>query len=400
MRPLALGMRPLLLAGAAIALTLALGACAAVGPDYHVPDAAVVKTPAAQAPFIGTASGIATDAPLPGRWWHLYNDPVLDDLEQQALAANNDLRVAAANLEHARSVSIGAEAGREPDIGVSAAAERARVSGESYLLNQPLPVANLGDAGVQIAYQVDLFGRIRRGIEAAHASEEAVAAQRDAVRVTVAAEVARAYVGACAAGEELALAREALSSQERSLDVMRQLARNGRGSVQEVALAGARTEQLRAMAPRYAALRQAALYRLAYLTGKLPADYPRAAEGCVVIPTVAGVLPVGDGAALLSRRPDVRAAERRLAAATARIGVATAELYPSVTLGLGGGSTGFLEDLGQAAANRWSMGSLINWSFPGKGARARVRAASADTDAELARFDGTVLEALRETVEG
>ena len=118
MRPLALGMRPLLLAGAAIALTLALGACAAVGPDYHVPDAAVVKTPAAQAPFIGTASGIATDAPLPGRWWHLYNDPVLDDLEQQALAANNDLRVAAANLEHAHAVSTGAEAGREPDVGM------------------------------------------------------------------------------------------------------------------------------------------------------------------------------------------------------------------------------------------------------------------------------------------
>jgi len=93
----------------------------------------------------------------------------------------------------------------------------------------------------------------------------------------------------------------------------------------------------------------------------------------------------------------VRAAERRLAAATARIGVATAELYPSVTLGLGGGSTGFLEDLGQAAANRWSMGSLINWNFPGTGARARVRAANADADAELARFDGTVLEALRET---
>ena len=387
------GMRGLLLAGAA----LSLGACAAVGPNYHVPDAAVVRAPAAQAPFIGTAPGIATDAALPARWWHLYNDPVLDDLEAQALAANTDLRVAAANLEHARAVSTGTEARREPDLGVSASAERARVSGESFLLTEPLPVANLGNAGVQIAYQVDLFGRIRRTIEAAHAGEEAVAAQRDAVRVTVAAEVARAYVGACAAGEELGLAREALASQEHSLDVARRLARDGRGSVQEVTLATARADQLRAMAPLHAARQRAALYRLAFLTGRLPADYPRSAEGCAAIPMVTGWLPVGDGAALLRRRPDVRAAERRLAAATARIGVATAELYPSVTLGLGGGSTGFLEDLGQAAANRWSMGSLINWSFPGKGARARVRVASADTDAELARFDGTVLEALRET---
>ena len=389
MRPLA----NLLLGGAA----LSLASCAAVGPNYRVPDAAVVKAPAAQAPFLGNAPGIAANAPLPERWWHLYNDPVLDDLETQALAANTDLRVAAANLEHAHAISTVAESGREPDLGVSVAAERARVSGESYLLSEPVPVATLGDAGVRIAYQLDLFGRIRRSIEAAHASEEAVAAQRDAVRVTVAAEVARAYVGACAAGEELALAREALAVQERSLGVTQRLAQGGRGSIEEVTLAGARADQLRSGLPLYAARQRVALYRLATLTGKLPADYPRAAENCAAIPRVSGWLPVGDGAALLRRRPDVRAAERRLAAATARIGVATAELYPSVTLGLGGGSTGFLEDLGQAAANRWSVGSLINWNFPGKGARARVRAADADADAELARFDGTVLEALRET---
>ena len=84
---------------------LSLAACAAVGPNYHVPDAAVVKAPAAQAPFIGSAPGIAENAPLPDRWWHLYNDPVLDDLETQALAANTDLRVAAANLEHAHAIS-------------------------------------------------------------------------------------------------------------------------------------------------------------------------------------------------------------------------------------------------------------------------------------------------------
>ena len=389
MRPLA----NLLLGGAA----LSLASCAAVGPNYRVPDAAVVKAPAAQAPFLGNAPGIAANAPLPERWWHLYNDPVLDDLETQALAANTDLRVAAANLEHAHAISTVAESGREPDLGVSVAAERARVSGESYLLSEPVPVATLGDAGVQIAYQVDFFGRIRRTIEAAHASEEAVAAQRDAVRVTVAAEVARAYVGTCAAGEELGLAREALALQERSLDVTRPLAQGGRGSIEEVTLASARADQMRASLPFYAARQRSALYRLAYLTGKPPADYPRSAENCAAIPTVTGLLPMGDGAALLRRRPDVRAAERRLAAATARIGVATAELYPSVTLGLGGGSTGFLEDLGQAAANRWSLGSLINWNFPGTGARARVRAANADADAELARFDGTVLEALRET---
>ena len=383
------------LMAAATALTLA--ACTTVGPDYHVPEKAVARAPAAQAAFAGSAPGVASDGALPERWWHLYNDPVLDDLERQALAANTDLRVAAANLDRARAVSSGAEARGEPDIGVSAAAERARLSGESFLLPDSLPVATLGDAGVRIAYQVDLFGGIRRTVEAAHASEAAVAAERDAVQVTVAAEVARAYLGACAAGEDLDLARAALALQEHTLQATQRLAQAGRGTVEDMTLATARRDQLQAALPVHAARRQAALFRLVYLTGRLPADFPRAAESCVHIPELAGPVPVGDGAALLRRRPDIRAAERRLAAATARIGVATAELYPSVTLGLGGGSSGFLKDLGQAAANYWSLGSLISWTFPGKGARARVHAANADADAELARFDGTVLEALRET---
>ncbi|MBU6268980.1 MAG: efflux transporter outer membrane subunit [Sphingomonadales bacterium] len=381
----------------ALAAALALAACTTVGPNYRVPDQAVVRAPAAQAPFAEAAPGVATAAPLPDRWWHLYNDPVLDDLEQQALAANTDLRIAAANLERARAVTSAAEARHEPDIGVSVAAERARLSGESFLQAEPLPVATLGDAGVRVAYQVDLFGGIRRTVEAAHASEAAVAATRDAVRVTVAADVARAYLGACAAGEDLALAREALALQDHALQATLRLAQGGRGTVDAVTLATARRDQVLATLPGHAARQQAALYRLVYLTGHVPADYPRAAAGCDHIPVLAGPVPVGDGAALLRRRPDIRAAERRLAAATARIGVATAELYPSVTLGAGAGSSGFLKDLGQAAANFWSLGSLIAWNFPGQGARARVRAADADADAELARFDGTVLEALRET---
>ena len=113
-------------------------------------------------------------------------------------------------------------------------------------------------------------------------------------------------------------------------------------------------------------------------------------------PTLAQPLPVGDGAALLARRPDVRQAERVLAGATARIGVATAALYPSVSIGLGAGSTGLLTDIGERAANHWSIGSLVSWTFPDGGERARVRQADASAQAALARFDGVVLNALRE----
>jgi NodT family efflux transporter outer membrane factor (OMF) lipoprotein len=378
------------------ALVLVLSGCAAVGPDYHLPKSAAANAPAAQAAFRETGMTGSTD-PLPPRWWHLYDDPVLDTLEEQALAANTDLRIAAANLARARAVAAIADAGREPDFAVDALAERARLSGESFLLTEPLPVANLGEVQAGVSYQVDLFGQIRRSIEAARADEAASEATVGAVKVTLAAEVARAYLTHCAAGEALAIGQQAIAVDTRALDIAHRLAAAGRIGASDVTRVEAHLAQVQAMVPAQRARERAALYRLAFLMGKAPADYPRAAQGCVKIPTIARALPVGDGAALLARRPDVHVAERQLAGATARIGVATAALYPHIGLSLSGGSFGFLKDLGTGAANMWSIGGLLQWSIPGGGARARVRATDAEADAALARFDATVLGALRET---
>ena len=384
------------IASVVLPASLMLAGCSTVGPDYHVPAAAAARAPAALAPFREAGNGTTGD-PLPPRWWHLYDDPVLDDLEQQALAANTDLRVAGANLARARALATGSQAAAEPGFGVSAAAERARLSGESFLLNEPLPVANLGEANAGVRYQIDLFGQIRRSVEAARADAEAIEATAGAVRVTLAAEVARAYLAQCAAAEALGLGQQAIAVDTRARDIARRLQAAGRGSAIEVTRAEARLAQAEAMIPVQRARSRAALYRLAWLMGRAPADYPRAAERCTAIPAIASPLPVGDGAALLARRPDVHGAERRLAAATARIGVATAALYPQVRIGLSGGSTGFLKDLGTAPANTWSLGGLFAWSLPDGGARARVRAANADADAALAQFDATVLGALRDT---
>jgi NodT family efflux transporter outer membrane factor (OMF) lipoprotein len=381
---------------AALVSVMALAGCTTVGPDYHVPAAAVANATAAQAPF-HEAGQTASGDPLPPRWWHLYDDPVLDDLEAQALAANTDLRMAGANLARANAVVAGAQAARQPEFAVTAEAERARLSGESFLLDQALPVANLGDVNAGVSYQIDLFGQIRRSIEAARADAGASAATVGAVKVTIAAEVARAYLAQCAAGEALALGQQAVVVDTRARDIARRLQAAGRGSAVDVTRAEARLAQVEAMIPVQRARSRAALYRLAWLIGRVPVDYPRAAERCAVIPTIAHPLPVGDGAALIARRPDVHIAERQLAAATARIGVATAALYPHVAIGLSGGAFGFLKDLGTAPANTWSLGGLISWSIPTGGARARVRAANADADAALARFDGTVLGALRDT---
>lgn len=376
---------------------LALAACTTVGPNYKLPEEAKINAPAAQGSFLGAASKAVSPAPVPAGWWKLYDDPVLNGLVAEALKANTDLRVAAANLARARAVAGEADDAGGFKIGTSAAAMHSRESGEQFLLPEPLSVENLADVGVKVSYQVDLVGRIRRAAEAAHADAEASQAALDLAQVSVAADVARAYVEACANGHELVVAQHAVDLQSRSLEVTRKLLQAGRGAAVDVTRAQAQLDLSRASLPSFESRRRAALYKLATLTGKPPADFPKAVETCVRPPTLTQAVPVGDGAALLKRRPDVRQAERALAGATARIGVATAALYPNVTLGFDAGSTGLLSDIGQAPANRWGLSSLITWTLPGAGERARIRQAEAGADAALARFDGVVLTALRET---
>jgi outer membrane protein, multidrug efflux system len=389
-------MSPLKTLAVASAL-LALAACTTVGPNYKLPEDAKVNAPTAQGAFMGAASKAVSQDPVPAGWWKLYDDPVLNGLVEEALTANTDLRVAAANLARARAIAGEADDAGGFKVGASAAAMHSRESGEQFLKAEQLPVENLADVGVKVSYQVDVVGRIKRAAEAAHADAEASQAALDLARVSVAADVARAYVEACANGHELAVAQKTLDLQSRSLAVTQKLVKAGRGTAVDVTRAQAQLDLSRASLPAFQSHRRAALYKLATLTGKPPAEFPKAVEACVAPPALRQPIPVGDGAAMLKRRPDVRQAERTLAGATARIGVATAALYPNITLGLGAGSTGLLADIGQAPANRWGLTSLINWTLPGEGERARVRQAEAGADGALARFDGVVLTALRET---
>jgi outer membrane protein TolC len=179
--------------------------------------------------------------------------------------------------------------------------------------------------------------------------------------------------------------------------VTQRLTAAGRTTAVDVTRARAQLDLVRAAEPDFVAKRQTALFQLAILTGRPPAGLPKPAADCETPPSLSQPIPVGDGAALLRRRPDIREAERALAGDTARIGVATAALYPTVTLGFTGGTTGIVGDLFQAATNRWGVGSMISWTFPGGGERARIREANAAADMALARFDGVVLNALRET---
>ena len=353
---------------AASGLLMALLSACTAGPDFRVPDHAMVKSPSANAPFHSGDEAIYISAPLPDHWWRLYEDARLDAYVAEALAANTDLRAADANLKRASYIVREAEAGRTIQTTISGGADISRIGGftgpgSSYTYN----------LGAGVSYPLDLAGGIKRGIEAARANSEAEQAARDQVRVAVAAAVTRSYAAACSAS-------------------------GGRGTAFDVTRARAAVDQSAAAIPGVLASRQAALYELAALMGRAPADYPREAEECAAPPSLRQVIPIGDGAALLSRRPDVRAAERRLHAATATIGVETAELYPHISLG---GSMGFAGPFSTFLSGNGfggSLGPLLSWTFPNRSvAHARIAEAGASAEAASANFDGTVIEALRQT---
>jgi len=375
---------------------LLLAACA-VGPKAPAP---VVPTQG-QGAFIGSQSASVSTEAARADWWRLYNDATLDGLIQQALTENNELEAAAANLRAVRASLSEARAGRLPTTNANAAFNRSRAS------TVTAPAANgakLDDVdtysvGLDVSYEVDLFGRVESSVRAARGDADAAREALEIVRISVAAETARAYADTCSANAQIAVAERTIDLQGKTVDLTQRLLDGGSGNGLDVARARAALESTRASLPPLRAQRDGALYRLATLTGRTPAEASEAARGCQSPPQLSQPIPVGDGAALLARRPDVRQAEARLAAAAARVNVATASLYPSISLGGSLGSTALdSSDLGEDANFRFSVGPLISWNFPNIAvARARIKQAGAQTDAALATFDQTVLTALQET---
>ncbi|CAN5450493.1 efflux transporter outer membrane subunit [soil metagenome] len=375
---------------------LGLSACA-VGPDYRAPK----PLPPTQVQ-LGEASGspVIAQAPLPQTWWRLFDDPLLDALVNKALAHNTDLREASAHLQRARALLNEAGAARLPTSNVSAQGTKQQIGTGSPQIAASGPIkTDYYTVGFDASYELDLFGGVSRSIEAARGDVGAAQAELDAARVSIAAETARTYASACGFGAQAVSARETVKLQGETLDLTQRLLNGGRGTQRDVDQAIVLIEQARAQIATFEAEQRAALYALAVLTGDPPAAANPLVAACVVPPSVAVAIPVGNGQAMLARRPDVRQAERTLAADTARIGVATAALYPSITLlgsiNMGGTS---VSSLGRSDSLSYSIGPLISWNFPFSGAaRARVRQNEAIAAGSLAGFDKAVLAALQET---
>jgi NodT family efflux transporter outer membrane factor (OMF) lipoprotein len=374
-------------------------ATTAVPPPAPLPEAAAVNKPTAQGTFIGANTPYVAQEPVPDDWWRLYDSRTLDGLVHQALAANTDLRVAAANLHKAEAALDLASAAREPSTSISANPSFGRRSAQEDLHpGKPFPSKFVYGAGFGVSYQVDLFGQIQRSIDAAQADVGSATAARDAARVTVVAETTRAYLELCSAGREIVVAQNQAGLQSQSTELTRRLAAHGRGIAIDVDRSSTQEQQVRASIPTLEAQRRVPMYRLAALTGRSPQELPRELGQCVQEPRLAKPIPVGDGAGLLRRRPDIRRAEFDVLSASDRIGVVTADLYPKVVLGASIASIGVDQYAFRNDSFKFSLGPLISWEFPDRTrVKARIRAAEADREALLARFDGVVLGALKET---
>ena len=384
----------------ALAATAFVLAACNVGPDYAPP-----KPPAPPSQnFVSNTATIASPNEPPSKWWELYDVPAIDQLVQEALTHNTDLLAAAANLAEARGALDLARAGQFPSTELTAGAQYG-VSSYQQIINSvegksgaPTP-SMFYTMGLDVSYEVDLWGHVRRAVESAHASLEAQQAAEDVVRISVAGETTRAYVDACAYEEELDVARHSLDIVTQSYNVTVKEVRDGSASNFDKARAAELVAQTRAMLPIYEGEWRTALFELAVLTGRPPEEISKDAETCKVPPKLKSVLPVGNINSLFRRRPDVREAERELAANVAQIGVATAGLYPTISIGASGQSfSNTVGGLVSPADVSYAVGPLLSWTFPNiLVAEAQIREAKGAASASYANFRGTVLQALQDT---
>jgi multidrug efflux system outer membrane protein len=368
-------------------LALFLGGCATVGKDYRAPTSPELGVPER---YYGPApSGEPVQL---ATWWEQFGDPLLNSLVARAAAGNLDLAVAEARLRQAREALVQARAARLPTIGASAGAGQSLDSKGNADTNLSL--------GADAAWEADLFGGTRRSIEAARADADSVAFNLGAVRVAIVAEVVTNYIEARQAQARLVTARDTLAIADDNLQIARWRVQAGLVSSLDVEQARGQRAQTAASIPSLEREFAAAAYRVAVLTGQAPGSVSGELEPVRPIPVGPAQIATGIPADTLRQRPDIRSAERSLAAATARIGVAQAALLPNLRLsgniGTAGLSLGSLVD----AITGSLFASLGQTLFDGGRLKSQVRSQRAAAEGALATYRGTVLTALEDVENG
>jgi multidrug efflux system outer membrane protein len=375
---------------ATVAVTLA--ACA-VGPDYHRP------TVQAQPTFVEAEPALYSTDDSIGPFWGQFNDDMLNGLVIQALATNHDLRIALAHLQQARALRTQAKLDLLPTVTAQGGyTDQQYPASETFGAGTSLD-ERYYNAGFDAAWELDLFGRVRREVEASRDTVEGQVATLHDAQVSVTAEVARTYFELRGEQAELAVLQRNAVNQQQTVDLTNSLLDAGRGTELDTARAKAQLDSTLAEIPPLRATVEKSIHRLSVLTGREPDALSAVLSPPGILPQLPQMAAVGDPAGLLRRRPDIRIAERQLAASTAQIGVAVGDLFPKVTFnGNFGYAAGDLAALGTAGSKTFLIGPSISWAAFDLGrVRARIAGARAGADADLASYEQTVLKALEET---
>lgn len=365
--------------------------CKAVGPDYHEP---TVQVPT---DFANQDQPAMSTSDVEVAWWRGFQDDDLNRLVSEALTDNHDIRIATARLREARAQLSFTEFDRYPTV----------TTEETYIYER-LSKAVAGDAdrnrelyhvGFDASWELDFFGRVRRTIEASTADVGAAEASRRDVIVSLLAEVASNYFELRGAQNQLAVARQNAENQRQTLELTQALLEAGRGTELDVSRAEAQLNGTLSIIPPLETRIARASHRLGVLIGQQPTVLVTTLSAPLPLPALPTLIALGKPQDLLRRRPDIRVAERTLAAATARVGVATADLFPRITvLGSIGVEAGSLRGFGQGGIEAFAIGPSIFWAAFDLGrVRARIRGADASTEAALAQYEQRVLVALEET---
>jgi len=376
--------------GLIILATLALSACSLAPPDSLPP------SPTAPAYKELGAWQPAPTAPADnGKWWALFADPTLTGLEDRIEANNPDLAAAVARYDQAQGALKEAGAQALPSVDVGANAERARVSADRPL--SPGTAATYTDLriGPSLAYEIDLFGRVRNSIRASAADVRASAQDLAGVRLGLQSTLASDYFQMRGLDARITLLKQTVDAYQRAYDLTDTRHTGGIASGIDVSRAASQLSSARAELSSVAADRAGFEHAVAILVGESPSSFSLPVADTQIAPPA---IPVGIPSALLTRRPDIVASAARIAAANARIGVARAAQYPSLTLGGSGGFEAGNSSILSASNGFWALGPLsaaLN-IFDGGARRARVRISRAQYDEAAAGYRSTVLTAFRE----
>lgn len=378
---------------APVSMAAVLAACA-VGPDYVRPTAV---EPAAFARSDSTAQA----APADDAFWQRFDDAQLTELVEEALAANHDLRIALSRYDQANALLRNARFDQIPTIAAQGNASRSRLSADQApgVSREARDGVASYDVGVVAAWELDVWGRVRRNVEGQRAGAEATANDLAALQVAIVGDVARSYFELRGLQERLRVARDNAENQQETLRIVQARFDAGRGTEFDTSRANAQLEATLANVPALEAQVAFTEHRIAVLTGRTPDALIVQLDAPKALPVLPDRIDAGAPGDLLRRRPDVAAAEERLHAATARIGVATADLFPRFTLGgLLGSQAADASALFERDSETRIVALGIDWSFLDVGrVRARIAAADAGAEGELARYRQTVLLALEDT---